>query len=167
MDFFATNANCATWWPTLDSMQVAFHLAGEITQVIDSITWVRCASGNVWWMMRWQLGKSLEMLNVAQACILSAKVLYISRFFSNQTFQENLYSNYFCSRCLAPHSMSIYFCKHSSMWWLLYVCFPPSLRRLLPYMSVWKCMQLFSMGSNYCEIVKRLAMSCPLENLEF
>ena len=24
-----------------------FYLAGEITQVIDSITWVRCASGNV------------------------------------------------------------------------------------------------------------------------
>ena len=28
-------------------MQVAFYLAGEITQVIDSIPWVRCASGNV------------------------------------------------------------------------------------------------------------------------
>ena len=27
--------------------QVAFYLAGEITQVIDSIPWVRCASGNV------------------------------------------------------------------------------------------------------------------------
>ena len=24
-----------------------FYLAGEITQVIDSIPWVRCASGNV------------------------------------------------------------------------------------------------------------------------
>ena len=47
MDNFATNANCATWWPNLDSMQVAFYLAGEITQVIDSIPWVRCASGNV------------------------------------------------------------------------------------------------------------------------
>ena len=29
-------------------MQVAFYLAGEITQVIDSIPWVRCASGNVY-----------------------------------------------------------------------------------------------------------------------
>ena len=28
-------------------MQVAFYLAGEITQVIDSMPWVRCASGNV------------------------------------------------------------------------------------------------------------------------
>ena len=28
-------------------MQVEFNLAGEITQVIDSIPWVRCASGNV------------------------------------------------------------------------------------------------------------------------
>ena len=26
---------------------MAFYLAGEITQVIDSIPWVRCASGNV------------------------------------------------------------------------------------------------------------------------
>ena len=29
-------------------MHVAFYLAGEITQVIDSIPWVRCASGNVY-----------------------------------------------------------------------------------------------------------------------
>ena len=28
-------------------MQVAFYLAGEITQVLDAIPWVRCASGNV------------------------------------------------------------------------------------------------------------------------
>ena len=28
-------------------MQMEFYLAGEITQVIDSIPWVRCASGNV------------------------------------------------------------------------------------------------------------------------
>ena len=45
---FAINASGATWWPNLDSMQVAFYLAGEITQVIDSIPWVRCASGNVY-----------------------------------------------------------------------------------------------------------------------
>ena len=44
---FAINASGASWWPNLDSMQVAFYLAGEITQVIDSIPWVRCASGNV------------------------------------------------------------------------------------------------------------------------
>ena len=29
-------------------MQVAFFLAGEITQVKETIPWVRCASGNVW-----------------------------------------------------------------------------------------------------------------------
>ena len=29
-------------------MQVAFYLAGEITQVTESIPWVRCASGNVY-----------------------------------------------------------------------------------------------------------------------
>ena len=28
-------------------MQVAFYLAGEITQVKESIPWVRCVSGNV------------------------------------------------------------------------------------------------------------------------
>ena len=28
-------------------MQVAFYLAGKITQVKESIPWVRCASGNV------------------------------------------------------------------------------------------------------------------------
>ena len=28
-------------------MQVAFYLAGEKTQVLDAIPWVRCASGNV------------------------------------------------------------------------------------------------------------------------
>ena len=33
---FRTNAN-----------GILFYLAGEITQVIDSIPWVRCASGNV------------------------------------------------------------------------------------------------------------------------
>ena len=31
----------------LEPMQVEFYLAGKITQVIDSIPWVRCASGNV------------------------------------------------------------------------------------------------------------------------
>ena len=29
-------------------MQVSFYLAGEITQVLDPIPWVRCASGNVY-----------------------------------------------------------------------------------------------------------------------
>ena len=31
-------------------MQVAFYLAGVITQVLDAIPWVRCASGNVYLM---------------------------------------------------------------------------------------------------------------------
>ena len=42
-----TNSNCITCWPNLDIMQVALYLAGEITQVKESIPWVRCASGNV------------------------------------------------------------------------------------------------------------------------
>ena len=60
---FGTNESGAIWWPNLELMlveppggqmlnsytwnQVDHYLAGEITQVIDSIPWVRCASGNV------------------------------------------------------------------------------------------------------------------------
>ena len=36
-----------TCWPNLEPMQVTLYLAGEITQVKESIPWVRCASGNV------------------------------------------------------------------------------------------------------------------------
>ena len=32
-------------------MQVAFYFAGEITQVLDAIPWVHCASGNVKFFM--------------------------------------------------------------------------------------------------------------------
>ena len=42
-----TNSNCITCWANLEPMQVALYLAGEITQVKESIPWVRCASGNV------------------------------------------------------------------------------------------------------------------------
>ena len=42
-----TNADCITCWPNFQPMQVAFYFAGEITQVKESIPWVRCASGNV------------------------------------------------------------------------------------------------------------------------
>ena len=44
-----TNPNGITCWPNLEAMQEAFFLAGEIAQVIESIPWVRCASGNVFW----------------------------------------------------------------------------------------------------------------------
>ena len=44
---FGTNASCAIWWPNLELLQVEPPLAGEITQVLDAIPWVRCASGNV------------------------------------------------------------------------------------------------------------------------
>ena len=45
---FWTNSSETTYnWPNLEPMQVALYLAVEITQVIDSIPWVRCASGNV------------------------------------------------------------------------------------------------------------------------
>ena len=45
---FGTNTSGTTYnWPNLETMQVAFYLAGKITQVKESIPWVRCASGNV------------------------------------------------------------------------------------------------------------------------
>ena len=44
---FGTNASCAIWWPSLELIQVEPPLAGEITQVLDAIPWVRCASGDV------------------------------------------------------------------------------------------------------------------------
>ena len=56
------NASGAIWWPNLQLMQEvpskgnfatnasgAKFLAGEITRVKESIPWVRCASGNVYW----------------------------------------------------------------------------------------------------------------------
>ena len=39
---FGTNANGASL-----KTEFALFLAGEITQVLESIPWVRCASGNV------------------------------------------------------------------------------------------------------------------------
>ena len=46
---FWTNTSGTTYnWPNFKPLQVALYLAGEITQVKESIPWVRCASGNVW-----------------------------------------------------------------------------------------------------------------------
>ena len=53
---FGTTAGGATWWSNFELIQVephtigqmAFYLAGEITQVKESIPWVRCVSGNVY-----------------------------------------------------------------------------------------------------------------------
>ena len=78
----ATNASCITcwpnWepklvlspvvgttynWPNLEPMQVAFFFAGEITQVKESIPWVRCASGNVSY-----LNSALERQPLAHLC---------------------------------------------------------------------------------------------------
>ena len=59
-----THSNCITHWPNLEPIlaaspggqiqvephtngQIWPYLAGEITQVKESIPWVRCASGNV------------------------------------------------------------------------------------------------------------------------
>ena len=42
-----TNANCITCWPNFQPMQVAFYTAGVVSQALDVIPWVRCASGNV------------------------------------------------------------------------------------------------------------------------
>ena len=50
------HASSATWWPKVEPIQVALQfgtnatgilLAGEITQVKETIPRVRCASGNV------------------------------------------------------------------------------------------------------------------------
>ena len=61
---FGTNSGGITWWSNFELIQVEPHTigqiwnqcnwhsisrAGEITQVIDSIPWVRCASGNVYY----------------------------------------------------------------------------------------------------------------------
>ena len=60
MSKFVTNASGAIWWPNLDVMQPNQEchwnqsrtiLAERFTQDMDSmesIPWVRCASGNVW-----------------------------------------------------------------------------------------------------------------------
>ena len=62
---FATNSSGATWRPNLylmqvapsgghassaklEPMEVAFFVAGEMTQVKEAIPWVRCASGNIY-----------------------------------------------------------------------------------------------------------------------
>ena len=44
---FGTNSGDFTWWSNFELIQMEFYLAVEITQVIDSLPWVRCASGNV------------------------------------------------------------------------------------------------------------------------
>jgi len=59
---FWTNTSGTTYnWPNLEPMQVAFYLAGEITQVIDSIPWVRCASCNVWHVISYSGAKHLKL----------------------------------------------------------------------------------------------------------
>ena len=56
------HASSATWWQKLEpmKMQVAFFLAGEITQVKESIPWVRCASGNVFYI--WQARRQCDQV---------------------------------------------------------------------------------------------------------
>ena len=44
---FVTHASGAIWWLNLELMQVEPPLVGEITQALDAVPWVRCASGNV------------------------------------------------------------------------------------------------------------------------
>ena len=47
MQVAPSGGHASTVAPNLESMQVAFFLAGDITQVKESIPWVRCAFGNV------------------------------------------------------------------------------------------------------------------------
>ena len=49
---FTTNASSAIWWLNLQRMHVAPYggqmiLVKKVSQVMDSIPWVSCASGNV------------------------------------------------------------------------------------------------------------------------
>ena len=68
---FGTNASCV-WWPSLELMQVEPPLAGEITQVLDAIPWVRCASSNVL-----QFGQSVQLVSRQDIIyLLLAVVLY-------------------------------------------------------------------------------------------
>ena len=69
-------------------MQVAFCLAGEITQVIDSIPWVRCASGNV-------LPSYIFVVGVLVS--LSDEVDYCEDYNCEDYHYENYYyENYYC-----------------------------------------------------------------------
>ena len=43
-----------------------FYLAGEMTQVIDSIPWVRCASGNVYRRASLSCDKSLKEVKIVK-----------------------------------------------------------------------------------------------------
>ena len=68
---FGTNADCITCWPNFQPMQVTFSFAGEITQVLDVIPWVRCASGNVLTgtplkITRWNRERREEILSSSQ-----------------------------------------------------------------------------------------------------
>ena len=56
-------------WPNLEPMQVVFFLAGEITQVKESIPWVRCASGNVFWNPSLNSIKNMSAPNISQSHI--------------------------------------------------------------------------------------------------
>ena len=58
-----TNADCISCWPNFYPMQVAFYLAREITQVLDAIPWVRCASGNVWRKNLHQKARKLQQMD--------------------------------------------------------------------------------------------------------
>ena len=75
-------------WPNSE-----FYLAGEITQVIDSIPWVRCASGNVWHLSCDKRHRLFSQTNLCYWTImigmkiqiswvghLTACVLHVSRF---------------------------------------------------------------------------------------
>ena len=59
-----TNSNCITCWPNLEPIQVPLYLAGEMTQVKESIPWVRCASGNVLIRLWLRVGIGVDQLSL-------------------------------------------------------------------------------------------------------
>ena len=60
-------------------MQVTFYFAGESTQVLDAIPWVRCASGNVFLLCVDQsIDLSSQIGNLFIITIIGANVIYLN-----------------------------------------------------------------------------------------
>ena len=141
---FWTNTSGTTYnWPNLEPMQVEFYLAGEITQVIDSIPWVRCASGNVFLLLQNGVGN----LIVAQSQTCSGDQLFWS---IGEVFQVDTCSLGFClhshlrsvhNRLLCPIQTNLrahFLGTLSILWWNVQL-FRKYLRRSVPRVSGEKC----------------------------
>ena len=89
---FGTNASCAIWWPNLELMHVEPPLAGEITQVLDAIPWVRCASGNVSCI----IGHfQMDFKDVHDVCPLNSDVLWTPAILSKSILDSTKFQSRF------------------------------------------------------------------------